>query len=929
MVEHVRWRRGLRSAACRFLFSAAALLLLGAALAGRSQAVNSTFPDPPALGVYQPAGDDVAELAALFAENGFSVTVLDDGALQRLPESGVSTLVIPPGVKFPAGARHALSEYLRSRGNLILLSPSAFDYAPGCKDPQLVTDFEEGSRTYRVVSGASADITVERVAIPGMDGVQGLEIATPRVGLGDIVVEIPVAHVRDPKWTTLCFTAKGDYNVDILYLRLIDFSGQTWLSFVELDRQWRAYAVSLADFRLRNAGPGMEDAVVDPGNVARLTIGMVRSLLWTERPGSFGIGPVSLAVDTEQDRTPTSQVLKWRVQFEHYGIRHPEWVIDPFLDAERHQGNLALRVVGAEKIIPLTTAPESFVWAVPPPVSERGREDATLLEVFRDRHDVRRIPLLEILDETGKSLGNAAEIRLLNGGYYRGSAMAVFGIEQADYGRQTELGQILVAAARYLAQTPKIRRITANTSRSVRTPFELSLEVMVSNPFGFPLEGEVTASVAGGMLEGSQAFTLRAHGIDTVRVGLGPIPAEFPILDFDWSVALNTAYGKDVVKDRVRAEETVIEAAKHMLTVQRSHEDGRFSHYFFQDIYGARAMLALGLYLQDPEVYQRNQAALGDLTGADFIRAALRFTDMLVERQREDGAFPMGYHEHRDMRFIADLGSLALGLVQMASWLDEPRATKYLEAVKKYFALRESFYISEEKAEALRQMYGDDADGIIPGTYGLGFLDMDYFTGRSWPQTRREERGPWWVLPISMGFSGGMALLGQGQEFEEVARRDALEYLRSGYSAESHFHSEGVFWLYYALDDAELREQLLSLLRRTAVPAVLSTRAYDWFELAGRAALRWLVPVYFRNFGEDTPQVRAAIVKALWEMGSKSASFSIRELGQRYPHTVYGPGVDTLRYAAFGSIWLMELIKPGSTLLKDVPPPGIVKNGLE
>ena len=875
----------------------------------------------PVVGIHRPAGADVTGLVELYAGGGFEVVTLDDRALERLPEAGVSLLVIPPGAKFPAAARRALSDFLRNRGSMAVLAPTAFDYAPGCTDPLLVTALAEGGRDYRLVTAAPGDTAVSWEAIPGAGGAVGMHIATNRVGLGDIVVEIPVAEVRDPDRTVLCFAAKGGYNVDILYLRLIDLSGQAWFSFVELDREWKQYAVSLADFRLRSTEPGTADAVIDPANIGRLTMGMARSLLWTERPGSFGIGPVYLGSGSARELVPTSEVLKWRVQFEHYGIRPPEWVVDPFLDAERYEGDLSVRAVDSGRVIPLPAAGgRSAVWRVPPPVSERGREDVTLQEVFQDRHDVRRIPLLEIVGEGGRVIGNAAEIRLFNGGYYRGSSMALFGIENGDYRPGTELGEALLDASRYLVLTPRIQRVTANAHRNFVNPLELSLEVLVSNPFDFTLEGEIEVRVADGLMKGTRTFALRPRTTDTVRVAVGAVPKEFPFLDFTWSVELKTAHGGDAIRDRVRAEEVLIEAAKHMMTVQESHEDGRFSHYFFQDIYGARAMLALGLHLQDPEISRRNQEVLDGLSGDDFIRSALRFADMLVERQREDGAFPMGYHEHRGMHFIADLGSLALGLVQMASWLDEPRRTAYLEAVKKYFELRETFYISEERAETLRKLYGGNSQGIVPGSYGLGFLGMDYFSGASWPETRREPRGPWWVLPVSMGFNGGMARLGQGLAFEEVARRDALEYLRAGYSAESHFHSEGVFWLYYGLDDPQIKDRLLTLLRRTAIPAVLGTRAYDWFDLAGRGALRWLVPVYFRNFIEDIPDVRVAIVRALWEMGSKSASFSIRELGERYPSTVYGPAVDTLRYAAFGSIWLMELVKPGSTLLRGIPP---------
>src|SRR5690606_32781852 len=102
------------------------------------------------------------------------------------------------------------------------------------------------------------------------------------------------------------------------------------------------------------------------------------------------------------------------------------------------------------------------------------------------------------------------------------------------------------------------------------------------------------------------------------------------------------------------------------MRTQDRFPDGRMSQHYFSDIYGMRALHALGRYLEDPQVLADHADLLDGRTAEDFKAAAYRFGAMLVARQHDHGGWPMGYHEHRDMVFVADNGTIGLGLAQLA-----------------------------------------------------------------------------------------------------------------------------------------------------------------------------------------------------------------------------------------------------------------------
>ncbi len=876
--------------------------------------------------LYVPADYDPSRFEAILEEAGYSVDLLDTAGAATVDESATGVVVIPPGARFPAGARRALDRYRREGGNLVVLEPRAFDYSVEAANPVTLLDFDEAD-DYRLREPMSSDvnpepvITAYRIEVPGTEST-GLHVETKLIGDGNVLVEIPMESHRRENRSVLGFHTRGDFDVTILYLAIRDTRGRDWVSFVEMDREWGYFEVPLANFL--PAADDLESGVdrLDPAEADRLSIGMNRWILWPEVGGSFSLGPVTLLEPAAGVAGTTSSVSPWHLQHERAGAAHPFWIDDPFLDSRPLDG--AVRVEATpwgERLASFSQAVSGELRSVPPPASERGRERTELIEVL-DRDDVQRRPLLEARDADGRPVGTVAEVRHFNGGRYAGSSLALFGLPKDAYREGGEAEPLLRETLRHLAG-PRIVRAAALSPRAGDDD-ALGVRLRVHNPQAESFSGRVRVILDGGRLDGSRLIRVAPGATREVEVSLGDVPEGFPGKGFAWEAVLLDAAGTkvDVLEDRVDLDRMLAQVARYCLELQEEHRDGRYSHHFFSDIYGARFLLAYARHLRENGASESARAELGELTWRDLTDSAFRFGDMIVERQREDGAFPMGYGEHRDIIFVADLGSICLGLVQMATWINDPRREQYIDVARRYFEFRQSFYVDEEKAAELEAAFGEDPDRIRPGFYGIGLLGSDYFDGGRWDGIRREERGRWWVLPVSLSFLGALVQVDDSPEFREVAERDTRYFVQGDFPIRdvSYFHVETLFWMYYALEDPDLRASIREKLKEF-LPTVLTGKEYDELDYQGRGILRWLSLQYYQRYFEDSARTRGGLVKGLWTTGSGTSSYSLNAVADKYPRTVYGPSIGAFRYHAYAGIWLMELLEEGSSLLRDRPFP--------
>ena len=259
-------------------------------------------------------------------------------------------------------------------------------------------------------------------------------------------------------------------------------------------------------------------------------------------------------------------------------------------------------------------------------------------------------------------------------------------------------------------------------------------------------------------------------------------------------------------------------------------------------------------------------------------------------------------------------------MVQAASWLDGPRRERYLDTVRRYLRLRATFRQDDRIAEQLKAKYGDHPD-IGAGRYGLGFMGRDFYEGGAWwPEGRREMRGPHWVLALSMPSIPGLARETGERRYADLAESDGSYFARSAFNGTDHFISEAMFWMFLYLEQEETRAEFRRLLERVLPGAMNNGRELDMLGRGGRTILSWLSFEYSRRLLGDTPAARAAMVKGLWETGSPSLPYSFTRVADLLPGGRTTTHTNAAHYLNFSAIALIEVLDPGSTLLREQGP---------
>ena len=839
--------------------------------------------------------------------------------LSELESRQHRVVVLAPETPLPPQTRSALSRHLQAGGHVVVVGAQAFDYAPRPIRPMPISRFATPDG-YRVIQPErkSASRSVRRpeparvAKLTGPDGRPALGFRTYLRGMDDFLVELDASAVRSAQRSVLAFWARGDSYMDLLAIEIRDTQRKRWFGFVPLGAAWKRHSISFADFLPEGWSNADEPyPLLKPESIVSIGLGTNLSTLWPEKPMSFAIGTVDLAEDASGFYTPTSALLALRLPFLESGITIPAWLFDPFVGTVRVADSARLR---RADVASGTLDLSSDAWLCPTPNIEhpgpRMGTDHRRDYVLKFERESRRIPLWEAVDAQGFSPGNVAELRLAAAGATAGANVALFGLPTAAVRSNPVVTASLAETIVAIATKPKIAGITINTTPlkpgGTVTP---TLAVVVQNPRPKSVSGRLLADVADGTLRGNTAVTIPAHSTATIKLPLSSVPADFPFTRFTWRVSLETDAGRDELRDDVDVERGLIHALRHLWNTQQRFPDGRISHHYFGDAYGVRAMFAYAdLLRRQPERLTRNRDLWRTLTPEAIAMSGRRFLDMLVDRQNEDGSIPMGYGEPTGVYNVADAGQITLAAGQITPLVEDvARREKYLQFCRAFVEWAELFYIDEKLSVELTEKFPTRAakGETKAGHYGIG---AGYKT--------RNETGPKWVLPDILGVQTLLTYLDPNPEYRRISERNLRFYLDAGYGSEGYFHAEALVWGWLTVPDAALRERIADNLRSTFIATLLKGQPNDMHARGARAFLNGLPLVYYRRFIEDNAAVRAVLLKYVWSFASEDAPNAMRRVAETFPKPAHGESIAAAKQAACGAIWAMELLEPGSSLLR-------------
>jgi hypothetical protein len=546
--------------------------------------------------------------------------------------------------------------------------------------------------------------------------------------------------------------------------------------------------------------------------------------------------------------------------------------------------------------------------------------------------ELRRIPIWQasVRDDVGATC-TVAELRIAGAGARKGACTGLFGVSPKKLLAEPALLDSLARSILYVARVPKIAGAVIDATASEDTSkVAPTLKVTVQNPLPAIARGRLVVRAGGEKIRGELPLEIPRKSTATRAVTLSTVPADFPFSRFDWSVTFerdeaSPAFARsDTLADTVDVERGLLHAFAHLLRIQKKFPDGRYSQHYFGDSYGVRAMFVyLDLLRRDPSHMERNRDFWGQAGfSPESIRAsARRFFDMLVRRQNENGALPMGYGEHHGVHNVADGGQMTLSISQIVPLLaDDPRRqAAYLQLCRHFADWAETFYIDDELSKKLAaELPGEAAKGNTrDGHYGLG----DGYL-------KRNPTGPVWVMPDILGVQSALTFLDTNPEYPAIVERNTRSYLDYDYPSVGIYTPEGLFWAWCAATDESLRWRIAENLRKSFLVSVYAGKERSPYDLGARGTLRTLSLLYYKRFLGDDENIRAALLKYIWSFASEDAPNGMRRLGEAHPKAYHGESITAAKYAAFSSIWAVELLEPGSSMLRingfprtAIPPP--------
>jgi len=855
---------------------------------------------------------------------GYSIKKIAENEVDQISTTTGKTLIISGEKTLHPNARKKTDEFLRSGGNVVLTGTKAFDYSPIPHTPILVANLSNQDsysieKRERKTKALSLDEPTIRV---GEDdtGNNALELFTSNRAMPNYMAKFALQSIRSSQRSVITFTAKGNSYMDLLALEILDSDNIRWYAFVPITSDWKKYAISMADFIPENWSDGQNEySLLDPNKVETLCVGVNLMTVWKEKAMYLGISNIALAENSQIYYTPTAALNELRLPFFENDIKIPEWTFNPMHQSVKLSGAQNLTRENSYPFGQLSIENIEGVSYIPwTHINNPGTlsgSDAMIAYDFRNEREKRIIPIFEIVGTYPSK--QVARIDIPTGGRYAGSTMTLIGMEPSSILSSDLLSSAVVDAMEFVAKKPVVSNVVINTTSGTTADSEIipKLKLTLKNPQNQSVSGTVHINVANGLYTKEVPVAMDGASSNIIEVVPSEVPKNFPMKKFNWRVTLNVGNQVDYFEDQVDVERALLIAIRHLINTQKKYPDGRMSHHYFGDAYGARAMLAYLEYIaKNPLSLQQNLDIWNDISPEDISNSAYRFYDMLAERQLENGALPMGYQEHAPGYNVADGGQMVLSIEQSLRYVqDETKKNKYLDLIYRFADWAETFYIDSARSELIKTEYPDEyakGNGTI-GHYGLmqsGVKQIPY--------------GPSWVgaciLPVQTYLTYWNKHPNNAKQalFDSITERNLNFYINAMYSAQGYYQAEALFWALVSIEDETLKEKIIENINSTFLPYIFRGTENDMFAVGSRRTLNALPMIYYQRYIANKANIRAVLLKYIWTFGSETSSNSMDRLSAAFPKPTHGESLSAEKYAALSAIWAMELLEPNSSLFK-------------
>ena len=798
-----------------------------------------------------PVGKD---LQKVLKKDGFT-------AVRTLQEADLA--VVSGDAPVAPDRRTELNAFLSSGcGNVIFLGDKAFDYTPIPEDNRHLAYFNDHKDWYTAEERREkkARFTEEPSVnvIRNEKGKLAVEMKTEKDCSKDWFLIIPVRNGLQEDRTVLTFDARGNEWMDVLSLEIVDDKGKTWTAFQPITCNWESYALSLADFMPLGRKSGEEYELLRPTSVRKILMGLNMKMIWYEHATYLALSEVCSARNAAAFHAPTSALTKVEVPMSVRATSIPEDVYDPAWRA-----------------------------ANPWDVTQNAADTKVGNRSKKDRES-RIIPV------------GSGTVEFFPEGARAGGAVGLFPSWTPEMGRD------ILEAARLMTRTP----MAVGTRMNMKDG-GAQMTLWLRNPLPERVNARVETKVGDAL--GNTAKIPLAPRKTTASVRILPeIPAGFPSAKFDWSVKVSGPETDNTLGGTIDLERALVLACRHLVLNQRQLPDGRFSNHFFGDAYGVRAMLIfVDKARKDPGIARRQADILKDITVDDIEKAALDWLDMMCNRQLHDGLMMMGYSEPRNSSNVADMGEVCTCVFQALKYVSDPtRRAWYSRSFERTMKWMEKFYIADEQTAAkVAEDWPEEAakgnNGI--GRYGLGMMGK-----------KARTYGPIWVNELIMPAHCIVAFYGNEEQkefFRPIFDRNSDYMMTQKYSSAQYYHAESTFWHWYVTPDPAKKAALQENMRRTMLGRRFAGDPMEPYDKGGRAAMNAMPLLYYQRHIEDTPAIRAVLLKYWWSFAELGSFHAIGRQTPAFPKATHGEALASSKFAGHSAIWACEALWPGSTIL--------------